>query len=168
MKKYIGFLALALFVALLGCGGGGGGGTDGGSDGSSGGQTNADPNSTIVGRVLSRGVGTPPVAGVVVRFYDASNNQVGTATSRANGYFDAILGAEAVKFDLDNSSFSHTTTGFNSAFRYNSQWYFTSVNPCRTPLPTIVPGVQKTLPSTIGLSPASEPPPPPVPNGCQP
>lgn len=167
MKKYLGFVALALFVALLGCGGGGGGGTSGSTDGSSSGSTTADPNSTIVGRVLNR-ITAAPVAGVVVRFYNASNVQVGTATSRANGYFDAILGADAVKFDLDNSSFSHSATGYNSAFRYSGQWYFTSINPCRTTLPTIVPGVQKTLPSNVALSPASEPPPPPIPNGCQP
>jgi hypothetical protein len=166
LKKYLGFVALALFVALLGCGGGGGGG-GGSTDGTSGGGTNADPNSTIVGRILNR-VTAAPVAGVVVRFYNASNVQVGTATSRANGYFDAILGVDAVKFDLDNNSFSHSATGYNSAFRYNSQWYFPSIDPCRTPLPSITPGVQKNLPSTLGLSPSSEPPPPPVPNGCQP
>jgi len=166
LKKYIVFIALGLFVALLGCGGGGGGGGGNGStDGITTGSTDASPSSTILGRCIDNS--SQPVAGAVINFFNSSNVQVGTATSRANGYWDANLGTDAVKCEVDGVSLGN---GFYAAFRYNNLIYQVKKNGlgvCRVPLPTIVPGTLTSMPGGSFVHYNSGPPPPP-PSGCIP
>lgn len=165
--RYFGLVAIVLFVALLGCGGGGGGGgsSDGSTNGLTTGQTNADPSSTILGRCVD--LGGLPVGGIVVNFYDSSNTLVGTATSRTNGYWDTLLGTNAVKCEVDGAS---VPSGYYPSFRYNLQIFQVIKSPlpvCRVPLPTIVPGTLTSMPGGSFVHFSSGPPPPP-PTGCIP
>ncbi|MBN9500555.1 MAG: hypothetical protein BGO01_06710 [Armatimonadetes bacterium 55-13] len=170
--KYLGFLLLALFVFLLGCGGGGGGGggsSDGTTNGFTNGATDANPGSTIVGQIVSRDSNpVTPIAGVTVRFYDSGGSLLASAVSRANGYFDANIGTNAVKCDVDGST---VPNGYYAIFRYGSTRYqASSTSPsvtCRVPLPTIVPGVLTEMTNGAFKFVSLGPPDPPA-NGCLP
>lgn|GEM_PF-6459865 len=112
--------------------------------------------------------GGNPIAGVTVNFYNTSNALVGTATSRANGYWDTILGTDAVKCDVDGTTVTNT---YYPSFTYNLKIFQVIKSPlpiCRVPLPTIVAGQQTTMPGGSFVFFLSSQPPPPPPTGCIP
>lgn len=161
LKKAIGFMLLLLVVVVIGCGGGGGGGGgNNGGNNNNGGDNGANPDSTIVGRVVSNfnGLG---IGNVTVKFLNASNVQVGTAVSRSTGWFDAIIPSSAVRFTLVSSTIP---SGYFKIFTYNGDGYSTLISTCTAPLPTITDGVQTTLPQYVRLAGQNEP--PPSPSGC--
>lgn len=147
---------------MLGCGGGGG---SNGSTGITTGATDASPSSTIIGRCID--ISSQPIANVVVNFYNSSDVLVGTATSRANGYWDTDPGTTAVKCEVDGLSLG---SGFYAAFKYNNKIFQvkkSGLGVCRVPLPTIVPGTLTSMPGGSFIHYNSGPPPPP-PSGCIP
>jgi len=149
LKKYLGLIPVALFALLIGCGGGGGGGGTSGSTSSTSsttgftsGATDADVNSTILGQTVKRAVNgvNAPIAGATVRFYNSGGTLLGTAVSRANGYFDANLPTTATRCEIDSVSVTNTAA---KQFKYNNQVYQTVGNglSCnRILLPPLTPG----------------------------
>lgn len=108
------------------------------------------------------------VEGLRVQFYDAGGNVVSTSTTQSNGFFRASVPTSAVTFDIDSTSYNHTT--YYSEFKYNNLWYLPGNGPCRPNLGSLSVGVTKalgtlTIPATTASNGASLPPPPP-PTGC--
>lgn len=198
MKKYLGLIPVAIFAILLGCGGGGGGGggngstngqTNGATDGFTAGETNAGAGSTIVGRVIYMSNNQlVPIAepGLTIEFMNSSNQIVGTAQSRANGYFDAAVGTNATKWKVNPQSviaYNQAHDGLplpgagetetvlpplQNAFVYDEGYYFSSLSTCYTPLPTIIPGLLTPMPHGSARFLLASDVPPPLPGNCIP
>lgn len=144
LKNYLGLIPVAIFAILLGCGGGGGGGssTNGGNGSTTGftsGDTSAGAGSTLLGQTVdstNSGLG-----GVTVKFFDPGGNQVGSAVSRANGYFDANLPTNATRCEVDAATVPGSV---QKLYRYNNKNYQAvggGLTCNRILLPTITPGV---------------------------
>ena len=170
MKKYLGLIPIALFVFMLGCGGGGGGGSSSnGSNGSTNattgftsGQTNADVNSTILGQTVSRT--TSGIGGVTVRFYDSGGTLLGTAVSRANGYFDANVPTTATRAEVDQAGIPNANQKIYlyDGVRYQAVGNGLSCN--RIILPPLTPGVLTPMETAMSFYLSTDP--PEFPTGC--
>jgi hypothetical protein len=173
LKNYIGFVLIAVFVILLGCGGGGGGGggsngnTNSSTNGSTGftsGATSADVNSTILGQTVNQTNGG--IAGITVKFYTSGGTFMGSAVSRANGYFDANMPSNVTRCEVDKTTFP-SGTGAAFQFAYNGKVYQAvggGLTCNRILLPPITPGVLTPMATAMVFYDANGP--PVFPNGC--
>ncbi len=167
LKNYIGFILVGLFGIMLGCGGGGGGtgggtNSNGSTTGFTTGQAPNDPSSTIIGRAMSRT--TSGLEGVVVRFYTGGGTFVGSATSLANGYFDANIPSSATRCEIDATTVPNSV---QRLYQYNLVVYQAVGNglTCnRVLLPPITPGVLTPMVTACSFYLNSDP--PVFPGGC--
>ena len=102
------------------------------------------------------------LAGVQVRFYNASGGTVTTTTTNSSGVFSVVVPTSAVRFHILNAS---VPAGYYKAYKYNGLRYTTLEVTCSAPLPPPIPGGTVNLPTAVTVPPTTGPPPPP-PNGC--
>lgn len=173
LKKYLGLIPVALFALILGCGGGGGGG---GSNGGGGcrqvaylsGNTGVQAGDTILGQVTDEGGCVMP--NVTVRFFNAANQQQGSAVTNTDGYWRGPAPTTVTKVDVDGDLLPLTVY---KGFAYGSAIFqastTTPVNTdCKVPAPALNTNSVTHMPNGPFRFYLATSPPPPPPTGCVP
>ena len=122
---------------------------------------NVGSNATVTGRILVDGTSIG-ISGLVVQFFNASGSEVARTTTNATGNFSAPVPTTAKRFHILSSSIS---ASYYKAYEYRTVRYSALVVTCTAPLPALTAGASVSLPGTVQVPSAGDPPPPP-PNGC--